>query len=84
MRGLEKWTLVRVYDEFKNYYRRMFESQDEFFEALADRRSRTKAEEVDPETSNAMNAISDDLLNPLVNLFMVDIKPQDDKSRYSQ
>jgi hypothetical protein len=39
-----------VYDEFKAYYPWMFNSQDDFVEALADRLYRTKTEEVDPET----------------------------------
>lgn len=39
-----------VYDEFKAYYPWMFDSLDDFVEALADRLYRTKAEEVDPET----------------------------------
>ena len=39
-----------VYDEFKAYYPWMFDSLDDFVEALADRLYRTKTEEVDPET----------------------------------
>lgn len=39
-----------VYDEFKAYYPWMFESLDDFVEALADRLYRIKTEEVDPET----------------------------------
>ena len=40
-----------VYDEFKASYPWMFNSLDDFVEALADRLSRTKTEEVDPETA---------------------------------
>ena len=39
-----------VYDEFNAYYPWMFESLDDFVEALADRLYRTKTEKVDPET----------------------------------
>jgi hypothetical protein len=39
-----------VYDEFKACYPWMFDSLDDFVEALADRLYRTKTEEVDPET----------------------------------
>jgi hypothetical protein len=39
-----------VYDEFKDYYPWMFDSLDDFVEALADRLHRTRPEEVDPET----------------------------------
>ncbi len=39
-----------VYDEFKAYYPWMFDSLDDFVDALADRLYWTKAEEVDPET----------------------------------
>ena len=39
-----------VYDEFKAYYPWMFDSLDDFVEALADRLYRTMTEEVDPET----------------------------------
>ena len=38
-----------VYDEFKAYYPWMFDSLDDFVEALADRLYRRKTEEVDPE-----------------------------------
>ena len=39
-----------VYDEFKAYYPWMFDSLDDFVEALADRLYRTKTEGIDPET----------------------------------
>jgi predicted choloylglycine hydrolase len=39
-----------VYDEFKAYYPWMFDSLDDFVEALVDRLYRTKTDEVDPET----------------------------------